>query len=564
MATRLGNYSFDLGLMTPEQPPAKFFWTKQLDLRLVHAIQEDLGSEVDVRHQRKGGISVNWESVLQRLQNSPEAWPPVISSGEELKKRWDNNYRVWYAKKTLSETSEESGKLRASHIHLPTLFALLTQRDYFQESKPGPRKGTKMQKRKKRSLGDLNSSVFSLEDPASQEGDQEASVDVSELPDILPARSQEQQEEPQFDSRLETWLSFLRDSKYQEDFRIHTHSNLILEPRVLLESLIHAKTQEPFSHFLLLAKALSPPEWVSRILSLSDTSSIHLLIAQKESFFLLPSEEVMIDNQLLLFVMVHFPESSQEIPTIWSLFLGETRAQLNLAERIAKLIGVSVHEGFNWHFQGFSLDSSSDYLLQALDMFSTCLINFPFRGDAVTLNHVPEKRDLTRKKLLSLILLKPSASLRLAPPRRSEPLLLPFKSLHEAIKSLNLQLPPWCFELFERDYFLSAIHDVGKILIKVISLAENHTLQWHRKSEDEQLILIAEKDGALGNIFRIHKLSQRQVTLTLLGNLSSFKRLVICGVNYLLDKQEHVIQLSSKEGLSVEVTVNDVQVRVKC
>lgn len=555
--------------MTPEeQPPAKFFWTKQLDLRLVHAIQEDLGNGIDVvKHQRKEGISVNWESVLQRVQNSPEGWPQVISSIEELKKRWDNNYRVWYAKKAVTEVSEDSGKLRASHIHLPTLFTLLTQRDYLQESKPGPRKGTKMQKRKKRSLESLDSSLLSNDEPVLQGGgEEEEDLESGFVSDQLSAQKQQKKDvtsstPPQFDSRLESWLSFLLDPKYQVDFRIHTHSNLILEPKILVDGIIHENVLEPFSHFLLLAKAVSPPQWTSRILSLSDTTSIHLLIAQKESCFLLPSEKVVIDNKVLLFILVQFPESS-ETPTIWSFLLGETR-QHNLEDRIANLIGVSLHEGLHWRFQFTSPSSSNDLLLQALDLFNTCLTNFTSKSEVTTLTWSTERREVTRNKLLSLILLSPSVSLRLVPPRKtSEPLSLPFKSLHETIMSLGLQLPPWCFHIPEKEAFLSAVHDLAKVLIKVIPLDSHQTIVWNRKSDDKELLLIAEKNRSFGSILSIHNFSQSQATLTLLGNLSCFKRLGVCGVNFSLDKKEHIIQLSSQD-FSLEMIVNDIQIQLK-
>lgn len=80
-------------------------------------------------------------------------WSASASSVLDLRKLWDNNFRIWYSK-SIPDNSEEGGKLRASLLSLSRLLTLLSSRDYIEESKPGPKKGTKMLRRKRSKSGE--------------------------------------------------------------------------------------------------------------------------------------------------------------------------------------------------------------------------------------------------------------------------------------------------------------------------------------------------------------------------------------------------------------------------
>lgn len=53
----------------PPVPPARFFWTKELDLRLVQAIQTHLGADI-VKHHRKDGSLVCFRKLRIGLEKA--------------------------------------------------------------------------------------------------------------------------------------------------------------------------------------------------------------------------------------------------------------------------------------------------------------------------------------------------------------------------------------------------------------------------------------------------------------------------------------------------------------
>lgn len=294
-----------------EQPPARFYWTKELDLRIVRAIQVQLGETDVIKHQRKEGTAVNWEAILAKLQQSPEGWPSSINSTIELRKRWDNNFRVWYAK-AMPADADEGGQLRASTVSLSRLLTLLSNRDYVQDSKPGPKRGAKMVKRRRSKSDDDTSPGASIQ----------SLVIVKKNKIHEPALVTE--------ARLESWLSLLRDPQFQKDFLIHTHSDIILEPKVLFD--LYMGRHVAWTNTLMLARSIASPEWAARLCETADVKSVQVLLTLQKCFFMLPSNEVMIDKRLLLFSVVLFENQMPQWYNFVQALEGESDEKLLAAK----------------------------------------------------------------------------------------------------------------------------------------------------------------------------------------------------------------------------------------
>lgn len=103
------------------------------------------------------------------------------------------------------------------------------------------------------------------------------------------------------DQRLEAWLAFLRDVRFQENFRIHTHSSIVLEPKLLLDLF---SGDVPLTKLLVLARSIASSEWSGRFCSTDDETAVQTLLAAKESFFVFPTKAIALDKSPLLFSFV--------------------------------------------------------------------------------------------------------------------------------------------------------------------------------------------------------------------------------------------------------------------
>ena len=61
------------------------------------------------------------------------------ATAAELKKRWDHTLRIWYNKAL--PPAERKDKRASNDVHIDRLLALIEDRDYERDSRPGPKKG---------------------------------------------------------------------------------------------------------------------------------------------------------------------------------------------------------------------------------------------------------------------------------------------------------------------------------------------------------------------------------------------------------------------------------------
>lgn len=495
------------GGMQQPQPAAlaRFYWTKELDLRLVHAIQAHLGSDV-VKHQRKDGTPLSWETILVELQRSPEGWPSSISSILELRKRWDNNFRVWYAKAIPDELEE--AKLRASTLYLAKLSTLLSSRNYVEESKPGPKKGTKLSKRKRSKSGE------------------ESGEDAQASEPFLSSETLEKQKKgsalPVTDVRLESWLSLLGDPQFQENFRIHTHSNIILEPKLLFDLF---KGDVSFSNVPELARAMVSPEWSSRLCVEKDDHLVQALITSRRSFFVFPSKEVRLAKRPLLFTLVLFGNQTLQCCNFLQAFGGEADEKLEATTLASKILDLPLPDNCQWWNKIMPL-----FMGGVLDLLSSCLS--ALQQASVVDVTILQSLSLVKNQALGELLLKPGVHIR------SVPDIFPvaYMTLTEVISSLGIRIPPWCLEIGpeKRQSLLDAMRYTANVAMFVIPLNidSKQELVWNLKSDEKELCIIAEGRNQFGGVLRIQVSSDKHANISMLTSPVHFKMVTLNGRNY--------------------------------
>lgn len=475
-------------MQSPSAPP-RFYWTKELDLRLVHAIKEELGPEKDlVKHQRKEGTVLAWQAILQRLQGSTNAWPTQISTIDELRKRWDNSFRVWYAK------AIPDGSIRANILSLSKLLELLTNRDYVLESKPGPKKGSKSPRKKRRSSDDSGSAGEEGEEE--EEGIATQSTPKKAKP-VAAAAAAAAGEGPERDrdTRLESWLSILENPQFHDFFRVHSPSgDVVMEPKELVD-LEHV----PFSRVLALARAMAA-SGRERICDLADRTSIKEHLAVRKPFYVFPTMETLVEEGQKLLLLVITYDTNEQRHSVRAFFSGESSSISR--EEVRKLLGVG---------EEFELKSSHlppptvNLSLVALYLFS----NLQTTNDVV--EPLPSLEEIKRK-VISSILLQPGVSIIQGSAKNTRN--LPYKSLSETITSLGIRLPPWCMDI-SRESLLNATRDLAKVVVMIIPWrSDRHDLTWKRSSSDErELVMIAEKADHFGAVLRIRVLADPKQAL---------------------------------------------------
>lgn len=522
-------------------PPARFYWTKELDLRLVHSIQAHLGSDV-VTHHRKDGTRLSWEKILNELQCSPEGWPSSISSILDLRKRWDNNFRVWYAK-AIPDGSEES-KLRASMVSLSKLATLLSSRDYVEESRPGPKKGTKFSKRKRsksgEELGEDDTSPFDRDAQASERFLSSEPLEKQKKGSALPVMT---------DVRLESWLSLLRDPQFQENFRIHTQSNIILEPKVLFDLFMGDVS---FSNVPELARAMVSPEWSSRLCVEKDEKSVQALITSRRSFFVFPSKELRLDRRPLLFTLVLFGNQMPQCCNfLQALEGGEADEKLEATTLASKILDLPLPDDCQW----WNKIMLAPLMGGVLDLLSSCVS--ALQQASVVDVTILQSLTLVKNQALGELLLKPGVYIR------SVPVSFPvaYKSLTEVITSLGIRIPPWCLEIGpeKRQSLLDAMRHTANVAMHVIPLNidSKQELVWNLKSDEKELCIIAEGNNQFGAVLRIQVSSDKHANISMLTSPMHFKMIRLNGRNY----QDHV---KISNGLCINFIIDrNVQVTLK-
>lgn len=465
-------------MQSPSAPP-RFYWTKELDLRLVHAVREELGQGNDlVKHQRKEGTTLDWQAILQRLQeNSTDAWPVQISTRDELRKRWDNSFRVWYAK------AAPDGSIRANVLSLSKLLELLTNRDYVLDSKPGPKKGSKSPRRKRHSSDDL----------LSADDDNEAEEEGGTTQSSKSGTPGKKQKAVESDTRLESWLSILENPQFHEFFRVHSPSqDVVMELKELVD-LEHV----PFSRVSALARAMAS-KGRERVCDLSDRTSIKEYFAIKKMFYVFPTIEILLEEgQKLLLLRISYDSNKQKHCV--TIFLSGNGSVSQ--EDIRKLLGVDD----DFDVKSHHTHPTASVPLLALYVFS----NLQTMSEP-NMEHVPTLLEIKRT-VLSSILLQQGVSIQGS--AKNTPA-LPYKSLSETITSLGVRLPPWCMDI-SRESLLDATRDLAKVVVMIIPLrTDRHDLTWKRSSSDErELVMIAEKAEHFGAILKVKVLEDPKQAL---------------------------------------------------
>lgn len=561
-------------------------WSKEFDVRFVRAVREELSggpSEGVVRHQEtsEGGKTViPWDSILSRLRSTSH-WPEDISTTEDLKKRWDMTFRIWYARAGLFE-AEDPNKSRASVIRLSKLIDYLKNRDYEVESKPGRKKSvTPVKKRKEKEESfeeevdeDGNSGEEEEEENEEEEEEQEEKeVESQKLysspPQVTPPKKRSKMETTtiirkspiSMDPRLEPWFEFLNNPRLVKAFRIHSHSEVVIEPQSLFDSIVNGTSLTGTTIIISFARAIAPTvEWAKRIVDVADEKTIRNYLTEKVSFFLFSSKTIHISGQRLLFSLVFFAphvDQDSQSTSLWTLFQDTNDSGVVPDDKshrleILKAIGLPQENLGEVQFRNEVVRSTSPPLIVALGRFHDCLNKLVSSQSPRVMDIWPGEERI-KNEILSAILLSPHVSIRAAP--FIEPPALPFKSIIEAIKSLiGVSVPAWCnaFPPDHRDSLLCAIRDLAKTVVLIANLKVDQSLTWDRNPEDKEVLLLVEEAGQFGGILRLTKLSTTSASLSILVKTSSIQSLFINHRSYPLEERvEHQVELQPSLQISV-------------
>lgn len=566
-------------------------WSKELDVRFVRAVREELSggpSEGVVRHQEtsEGGKTViPWDSILSRLRSSTH-WPEDINTTDDLKRRWDMTYRVWYARAGLFE-ADDPNKSRASVLRLSKLLDYLRNRDYELESKPGRRKSTTPVGKRKENGEKFEEEESDEHEPSGEEGDDEEDENqdqekevaspkhFSSPPQATPPKKRTKMETTpvirqsvSVDPRLEPWLEFLSNPKLVKTFRIHSHSEVVLEPQLLLDHILSGKNPVGASNIILFARAITPSaEWAKRVVDVADEKMIGNLLSEKVSFFLFSPKPIHLSGQKLLFSLVFFPShqvtEGDSQAYLWTLFQdlnssGLVPASKSLRVELLKSLGLPQDGLDEIQFRNEVITSTASPLLLALARFHDCLTKL-IASKAPRVMDIWPGEERVKNELLSAMLLSPHVSIRAAP--FIEPPALPFKSILEAVTTLiAVDLPSWFngFSPERRDALLSALRDTAKTVVLIASLKKlDQSFSWNRKPDEQEVLVLLEEAGQFGGLLRLTKLTATSATLSILLKASSMQSLHINHRAYpLAEHFEHQVEFQPSLQISVALAGN--------
>ena len=533
-------------------PRGRSPWTKELDLKFVQAIKDELGASEDVvKHSE---TILPWEKTFARLRDT---WPEGIDSIKALKRRWDNAFRVWYAKAGLLDLQDDDGKssMRATIISLSKLYEMLEKRDYVLESRPGRRKSMTPSRKRKNDIEEEDESDDEKGKAEEEAGATEES-DSSSSHQVAPQKKI--RAEPT-DPRLRPWLVFLETPELAKSFRIQSHSGIVIEPKVILDGILGNGNNVSASDIVSLVKTIAPSEWFNRICNITDTQSIRKLLTQKMSFFLFPSKEVSLDGQRFMFTFVSYPASvnqEPQKPCMWSFLQDMNQGQSSnaMTEMLKSLDVTNLFPREEFKSVDIALKAKLPFALLSLASFQECLR----QSTSPVLNQATFSfDDQVKNKLLAAILYPPYVTIHSAP--YVEPLPLPFKSMYDAVDSLpGIHVPPWCKDIAadKRTSQVDALFAAFKVKLLIADLRkkEQHIIHKRNPSEIEVALLVENKDH-FGVVFRIKKTSENQALLSILAPTSSLQDLKINNHSVALDNVNHQVDLNGP--VRIDLTLAD-------
>lgn len=516
-------------------------WTKELDVRLVQAINDECGPTADVvRHQE---TQLPWEKLLKRLRDASGGWPDGIDSTKALKQRWDSTFRGWYAKAGLLDAQDEDGKRlnRATIIRLSKLLELLRSRDYVLEGRPGRRKSSTP--KRKNTIEGTEESNSSSNHVTSQKKVRVEQTDVGSS--IMSSLNS--------DRRLQAWLVLLKTPEFVSCFRLHSQSGIEIEPKIIVDGILGHGTDVSSGDLISLAKTIATPEWRNRVCDISDAPSIQKLLSQKVSFFLFPSKKLSLEGLRFMFTYVCYPSATSSVATLRSFFDEKTEAQATTAVpemlRTLGLQSIFANEGVTSSHT--TVKSKLPFAVLTLATFQECL-NPTSLALATFLfdEHV-------RHKLLAAILYPPTVTFRFAPSVEALP--LPYKSVYDAADSLpGIRVPPWCRDIPDdkRVSQLSAIFAALKVTLLVADLnVKDQHLTRERDPSESDAVLLVENKGLFCVLLRIKKTSVNQAALSLVAPTASVQELKINRCPVVLGHSDVRVDVSAR--VQIDVTLAD-------
>lgn len=537
-------------------PRGRSPWTKELDLKFVQAIKDELGPSEDVVEHSE--TMLPWEKILARLKDT---WPGGIDTIKALKRRWDNTFRVWYAKAGLLDNQDEDGEtsMRATIISISKLYAMLEKRDYVLESRPGRRKSLTPSRKRKNDIEEEDESDDEKGKAEEEAGATEESDSSSSHQKIGSAPQKKIRAEPPTDHRLRPWLVFLKTPELAKSFRIQSHSGIVIEPKVILDGILGNGNNVSASDIMSLAKTIAPSEWFDRICNFADTLSIRKLLTQKMSFFLFPSKEVSLDGQRFMFTFVSYPASvnqEPQKPCMWSFLQDMNQGQSsNAMTEMLKTLGLtSLFPGEEFKSLHVALKAKLPFALLTLASFQECLR----QSTSPVLNQATFSfDDQVKNKLLAAILYPPYVTIHSAP--YVEPMPLPFKSMYDAVDSLpGIQVPPWCKDIAaqKRASQMDALFAAFKVKLLIADLRKKEQHLVHKKDPSEiEVSLLVENKDHFGVVFSIKKTSDNQAVLSILAPTSSLQDLKINNHSVALDNVNHQVGLNGT--VRIDLTLAD-------
>lgn len=314
-----------------------------------------------------------------------------------------------------------------------------------------------------------------------------------------------------------------------------------MDPRLLFDAFVTDNSTNLFPHLMTLACAVTPPEWRHRLCDALATDSVQALAAARESFIALPSSMVLLDRRLLLLIVVVF---DGRMPTLWTFVHdGERSNSPDLvtapySAEIARVTGLPAglfNEPVRYSCQVIALPPALNAPLLALHLFSQSMAKLRTEtATVVNLQPVAGSCPAARRRLLAEIVL--DSCIRRTPP--VEPLTLTHSTLGAAVGAV-VSLLPWCYD-FARDKRrsqLDAIQFATGVNVQTATIASNarHELKWTPLSNGKELLLVAERARgeslSYGSVLRIHAVTDKHATVTVVAGAASFKRFVCNGVD---------------------------------
>jgi hypothetical protein len=279
---------------------------------------------------------------------------------------------------------------------------------------------------------------------------------------------------------------------------------------------------------------------------------------------LIPTSATNLGGHLLLLSIIAFPASSDEGAKLFNFIHSDDQLEAPDRSDFVRILGLKEtrHNDFTFDRK----DTTDDVLLLSLYLLRNYLSTM-ISGGLAAMEKVALQwpgDDIVQRKLLIDLLITADVSVRLCPP--SEPLLLPFKTLIEAIESTGLSVPRWCLDIVadKRQSLLDALSEVTKTVVLVLTLSENPNLlqlNYKRKPDDRQVLLMAERNASFCAVFRVRVVFDNHVSLSILSNQGSIRNLRFNKTPLALEKQEHSVEITANN--VIEFIVDDTQVRFK-